>query len=600
MIQSKKNGVFKGSEPELDAKAMRLTLEIERAAHDTTADEKAYGDQGRKLAANLKTNQDLCDRLLLQKLTPSSFAIMTVDEMASKELKKQISEMKARADKQSILISDDGPRIRRTHKGEEVIEDGSSAPVDDMPSVRRRSMMDPNGNMGGRSRENSVGDGGNELPQDIDDYRSQDDIRGQATTDAPLSLNTSGSPPPVSKQSNQTGNFDINKIYSSVQSPTTVQHTRKPSINIPTKEGNTEDPDIDRMLDDGNESPPYSPAEFDPDPSIVWRGHMHMNTVASFPAVGRHVAGADLGSIDPKVSFSELIPPKLSVAGRIEEDKANEYLCSLRYSGPSDIVIVALTPSGEAAQEDFNKLYDYFSSRKKYGVVGNKSFANVRDTYLVPIAAGSGEVPEFMLNLENNNVPQERTQPMILVTLVVRSERSHGTPTQATPQQQQMGVPQRQMSMSGPSGPAMSPINQQGAFASPAPPPSHHTQSQMPQYQNQNSPAHPQSGHNPSQQPNFLSPEQQAARAQQLEAQRKGEIMAHQIMGDLIRAPTVSFLLPQAHMMQANEWTIIRDILAADDQARDDLPYLSKLLEQRGTSDRNSKNQPPAQPAQSR
>jgi hypothetical protein len=556
MKNAQKSGKFEGSESELDQKATRLALEIESATFNTHQG-ATYGVQARKLAANLKSNQELCDRLLNKSLRPTALAIMSDEELASKEFQRQTAEMKARADKQSIMIQEDGPRIRRTHKGEEVIEQSNDVPSDDSPARRRRNMSDPNAGMGDRSRENSIGDG-NELPMELDEYRSQDDIRGNATFGSSLSIDTR-QPQPPRKGSTQTGDFDFNKVMSSVQSPTAPQHIRKPSGQLPQRQGPGVDPEIDRLLEDGNESPPYSPAEYDEDPSIVWRGEMNMNSVATFPAVARHIGGADLSNIhgSTQIPWSDLIPSKLQVAGRIDQDKASEYLCSLRYSAPTDIVVVALTPTGEKATQEFEKLFEYFHSKNRYGVVGNKGAANVRDTYLVPVSAGTGNIPEFMMNLENNKLPTDRPERVLLVTLVIRSQPSELPPQiDGNRSPSVVGHPQRQMSIGG-NGPAMSPIAPQGAFGTPLT---------------------PQPLHQP---PNPQAMDADVKRRQHLELQQNGERLARGILGELINAPTVSFLIPQAYQMQAHEWNVIRDIFMQDPKSQNDLQHLSDLLKAR-------------------
>jgi hypothetical protein len=561
MKNAQKSGIYKASTPELEQKALRLALEIERATHDTSITAAAYVAQARKVAANLKINQDLCDRLLAKTLTPSAIAIMSDDEMASKELQRTTAEMKARADKQSIMLTDDGPRVRRTHKGDEVIEeDNTVVPSDETPVQRRRSMLDPNQGMGARSREGSVGDG-NELPQDIDDYRSQDDIRGNAVP-VPLSVETKPIP---QRKASQPGDFDINKVFSSVKSPTVAHHARKPSNPLPPRPGPGVDADIDRMLEDGPDSPPYSPKDFEEDPTIVWRGSLVMTSVADLNVVGRHIGGADLSQLGPnRVPWADLVPERLTVAGRIDHEKATEYLCSLRYSPATDVVVMALEAKGENGDSEFKKIFDYFNDKNRYGVVGNKSLANVRDTYLVPVPPGTGGIPEFLLNFPNNKVPEERQNPMILVTLVIRSEIVPLTaPVQTLDGAGNPALvnhPQRQISMGG-AGPQMSPINPQGSFASPTPSQSQPTPDQLAETQ----------------------------RRQRLDAQTRGEAVAHQVLGPLISAPTVSFLMPQAWQMQPNEWNIIKEIFEHNPKTQEDLQLLSKLLEERTATNANPK-----------
>jgi hypothetical protein len=101
--------------------------------------------------------------------------------------------LKAKADKQAILLNEDGPRIRRTHKGDEIIEGDDQTMANDstMPMTvsRRRSMLDPNADMAVRSRENSPGV---ELPDmgDYQSHRSHDDIRSHVIPKQPLSIET--------------------------------------------------------------------------------------------------------------------------------------------------------------------------------------------------------------------------------------------------------------------------------------------------------------------------------------------------------------------------------------------------------------------------
>lgn len=559
---AQKNGNFPNSDADAEARALNLALRIERATHDVSISKTAYTIQARRMAANLKSNQELCDKLLARTLTPNALATMTDDEMASEELQRQTAEMKARADKQAIMLTEeDGPRIRRTHKGEEIIEaDDYEASNEEMPASRRRSMLDPNHGMGARSREMTPGEGeASELPMDIDDYPSQDNIRGSARSPPQLAVNTS---PPGQRKVSVVDNFDINSVYSKVQSPTVTQHARRPSMPAPPPQNLVQDADIDRLLDDGPEahSPPYEPPEYEEDPSVIWRGSMFMTSIAEFPAVARHIAGADLSSVG--TPWSDLMDDRLSVAGRIDPGKATEYLCSLRYSPKTDVTVVALTPSGgEPAAQEFKQLFDYFHTKNRYGVVGSKTLANVRDTYLIPVPAGSDSGPEFLSNLDNNKLPTERAEPMMIIAIVVREREGQTTEHlqrdgNASPSAP-LSHPQRQMSLGGHgNGPTMSPLAPQGPFST-------------------QSPTNPPPG------PPGQSPSEHE-RQQRQAAQLRGETIARGILGEYITAPTAIFLLAQAYRMEPSEWAIIREVFEEQELAQRDLKFLGNLLETRG------------------
>ncbi|KAL1839290.1 hypothetical protein VTK73DRAFT_4075 [Phialemonium thermophilum] len=386
-------------------------------------------------------------------------------------------------------------------------------------------------------------------------------------------------------------------VFSSVKSPTGGSSTgvqRRssvlPAAAAAAAAGPGVDPEVDRMLqddDDETNSPPYSPTE-ETDPDVVWRGELAMNGVASFPATAKHVGGAKL--VDTVgLPWTTLIPRRLTVAGRIEVQRAVEYICGLRYSQATDIVVVSLQPAGEAARPHFLRIYDYFLSKNRYGVTGEKGVANVRDTYLVPVPPGGpGNQPEFMLNLADNFLPETRAEPMLLAVFVYRNT----TPDSAQQQQQQhqgLGIAGQGSSSSSQSplvaqssptpaygnhhhpaqrtpsvsAPAFSPTSPQGSFSqhpSPRPPSQTTTPIQPPP------PQPPQAPHDP-------------RLAGQDAAQRQGEQVAREILGPLFHSPTVTFLLPHAYQMSRREWELIKRVYEREPRTRDDLVVLNAIIE---------------------
>jgi len=506
-------------------KSERLSLQIEEAISQTHADKTAYQKQARTISSNLKTNPELVQNLLSRRLTPSALAVMTGDDLASSEQKREAAEMKARADKQAILINDDGPRMRRTHKGDELIENDAYIDTDTtISNVRRRSTYDQEA--AARSRDNSPGNEV-ELP---------DGVGMQAPR--PPKINTKQEP---TRKASET-NFDISKVLSTVQSPTIPQGVRRASSNVMPRQGAGVDADVDRMLQDENDSPPYSPAEYPTDPDVVWKGTVVMDSVSKYSAVAKHVAGADLSKTMP---WNDLLPKELKIAGRISVDHANEYLCSLRYSPQTDVVVVEISPFGEATAQDVKNLYDYFTSKSRYGVLTSKGLGNVRDTYLIPLEPSPAPLPDFITNLEGHRIPENRPEPSILVALVIRNDyiapQQPGQDVPLDQQAPQLVTPhQRQMSVVNP-GPAMSPLNAQGAFAAPT-----------------------------------------QAQAQEVPmTQQQGEAVGIAILGDRAADPTIGFLMPQAANMRVIEWHIIKEILDTDKKARVDLQHLSMSIETR-------------------
>ncbi|KAI1757995.1 hypothetical protein F4782DRAFT_475967 [Xylaria castorea] len=570
----------------------RLAIEIERAFQDTHPNTSQNAAQLRTLVFSLKNNVELAARVLNRALPPPSFVVMTGEELATKELQRENAEMKARADKQSILITEDGPRVRRTHKGEEVVEaEGFSMAIDEAPSQLRQQGIKEAAEAAGTSASGSPSTGVGTETVSGDGEKPAPPRRSSS---GPLRINTQPS------QSPKPADFDLGKVFSSVRSPS-APHQRRASTQVRSA-GPGDDPDVDRLLeDDGNESPPYSPTE-DIDPEVIWRGPLTMTNVADIPTIAKFVGGADLSKVRD-IPWKDVIPPLLSVCGRIPEEKAVPYLCGLRYNNQIDLVITSLSPARSNNEDDrkqFLSVIEYFRSKKRYGVVGERKLGNVRDTYLVPVPEGNGPIPEPMQNIGDHLIPQVRTEPMLLMVFVVRDEKQTPLPAEqarSDVQQSQTSTPSHATPVPPPRhpslpGPTWSPATPQSSFSipppqysqTPIPPPKIPGQPMppMPVQPRPTPPAVPMQSNIPppalNQDPNLNS-----MRA----AQAEGEMKARQVLGPLFSSSTVTFLLPHAARMKEGEWNAVRRCLERDPRARDDLQLLSKLLTEEGNARKN-------------
>lgn len=548
----------------VDAMAENSALQIERAvfdSHPAAKGQKEYNQQIKSLGFNLKNNPELVSGLIKGTHTPPALAVATSDELASSELQQKTAEMKAKAEKASILLTEDtGPRIRRTHKGEEIVEDDTliSSEIPSQP--------------GGGARQNKDKDQGRAIKHESG--HDQVDLSAQSPTGE-------GSP--------TQSNFDVKGFFSKVRSPSSSQPRRPSALqNLNTS---VDDPDVDRMLQEENDSPPYSPTEDSQDPDVVWRGGLNMSTIAQLQATAKHVAGCDYAKFGP---WSDLIPRSLNVAGRIAQQTATEYLCGLRYSSMTEVVVVALEPATPDQRPQFNALIDYFVSKGRYGVVGDKMMCNVRDTYLIPVPPGEEGYPEFILNLMKNDVPMERTENMLLAVFVWRQTASEvpisngqaGSPTPLN-----TNAPRSNST----SGPGFSPATPQTPFSGPPPV----TQTPVPVPQNPfNRPSQPpapqpsaQAQAPPTAQNNVqavfqLAPQQppslqeQKGQGQGQGKESESEKLAREVLGpELITAAAVQFFLPDSFNLSRREWQVMGEVMKREPRARDDLSLLSSLLD---------------------
>ena len=587
--QAQKQGTFQlpKGQPAEDF-GLKLGLAVEYAMYlnlwgNTGQASPEYRSKLLTILHNVKANSALRDRLLNGTLPPNEFSKMSSGDMASKELQEKTAEMKKEAEKQHMLIQEEGPRIRRTHKGEELVGDesgplsGLDSVYTNVPSRRRESEVDPAApkqtSPAPMSPDNHSAV---ELPQDVSGL-------GPANSPPrPLTVDTQA-PPRLQPDRKSSSTFNIQNVWSSVDSPDAEkqrarqQSQRQASGNVPGPVPTSSiqnDADIDHLLKDEEpeDEEPYSPIDYAADEGTVWRGKLAMPGLAEFSGQATFVAGAKRPDLYP---WSQLIPSVLSIEGRISTEKASEYLCSLRFSNTTDVTVIAVTSNEDPeAQTGFNKLFNYFTERKRYGVVHKSPLSVIRDIYVVPLDAGSSPKPEFIELLEHCTIEETRPERILLLTYVLKLKQDATPSAQATPRQPDSGIAASPISSQAPSHyrtPAppmaqpnshMSPVAPYNAHGSPsqhqggfAPPPPH-------QHQQQYHPPYNNSGH---------APPAPAGPLQGIDA-------ARQVLGETANAPAIVELLTQAPTTGLVEFEHIKGCFDSVPASRNDFHMLMGLL----------------------
>jgi hypothetical protein len=349
------------------------------------------------------------------------------------------------------------------------------------------------------------------------------------------------------------------------------------------------------MLADDDDDDNYAPAEPAGPDSIVWRGKLVQSSGDSEPTVNaRFVAGRDVSLTVP---WKQMLPDKLNIDGRLQIQKAEEYLCGLQWSSSSDVSVLALTPHDDAAA--FAQTFEYFASRQRYAVVNKDKPSLVKDLYIIPIEPG-GKIPDHIEMLEHCTIKRPVEERVLLATFVVAraandtppaTQPPHVSDPQATPSQPPQPtnghhLPQHmrnstvgpQGSPLPPSGPHFSPAHNQpgspfppNSYNAPPPPqmPTANTPPNYPQHQ------HPQQ-HYP---PPHMQPH--AAPYQASTPQQPGPIMnplAAQILGDLQFCPSAQQVLLADPQISEDKLQNLRKILVEDEGARTDISVLAAKL----------------------
>lgn len=561
VASAQKQGVYSLPPEKTDEVVARfLGLSIEHAMYSVICGgsgepNETYRNQLRTITHNVKNNSSLRDRLLNGSLAPAALATMTSQDMASEEQQQKDAEIKRAAEKQHIIMQEQGPRIRRTHKGEEIIDGdgqaGTSESIFSSTAVRRPTLD-----------ESSIPESptGVKVPQPAEPIAKPSVETHAAANGDAMRSNSPGFP-------TQDGLF-----------PEVPAHLHQP---IPVGGKVQADEEIDNLLkDEVVESPPYSPKDLQAGGDI-WFGKLGMSAIAEFRSTGRHIAGADLSG---KIPWSQLAPSSLVVDGRIDIELASKYLCGLQFSNSTNVTVMAIAaPHQPSERAGFDKLFDYFTERKRYGVVGKHPLAAVKDVYVIPVDAGASPKPEFIQLLANNALEDPTPDRVLLMAFVVKIKDS--TPSeQATPyhngqavppvvasplgttpftqnlQQQQFASPtpaSRQGSQMTSSGPAGSPpLNGNGHPAPQLPP--QQGQAQIPQPQQMPVPAG-----SPPQQPPLVGP-----------------AAAAHVLGPHANAPAIQELLHRAPSAEIAQLNLVREIIARNPAAANDYPLLMSSIEQ--------------------
>ncbi|KAI4950042.1 hypothetical protein J4E91_004698 [Alternaria rosae] len=384
--------------------ATKYTLEMSHAAFnlygEPTGSSSPYFTKIRTIMFNIKKNTVLVDRLLSGSLKADDLVSMEAEEMASEDKQREYAAMREAAEKQMILTEEAGPRLRKTHKGEEIVgEDNFENDHDDFkqPTLREResitedtAMQSPSGT---RPPESPAG--ASRRPTEIDTAQSEHARRASA-------------------------NFDINSVFDKVRSPQHDQQAflqrRQSSMHMQDKPpAAVDDADVDRLLKDEDNDVEMS--GYSSDPTVCWQGSINMQSMEPFDAVARFVAGGDFGQIVP---WEKLLTNTVAIQGRIESAKGNDYIQNIGHTESHEVSILAVSPVTTDGRTIMDHLYEYFHSRGRWGVVPVEDNDILRDLYVIPIEEGGSNLPPFIDMLEYCTIETPRKEHMLILAMVAK------------------------------------------------------------------------------------------------------------------------------------------------------------------------------------
>ncbi|KAF1925935.1 uncharacterized protein M421DRAFT_423220 [Didymella exigua CBS 183.55] len=378
----------------------RYVLQICQAAvehhGEPSGPNSPFAERLRTILFNIKKNTFLIDRLLSGSLKADELATMATEEMASEEKQREYAAMREAAEKQLILTEETAPRMRKTHKGDEIVDDENANDNTEFraPQLREREIEDEEQGI----RPNSPGR----------------DRPAQTPIDAtqPLCVDIASAQRPST-------NFDINSVFDKVRSPQSNQHAfipRRQSSIQEKPQQSVDDADVDRLLKDEDNDVEMS--GYSTDPTVCWQGSISMQSMEPFDAVARFVAGGDFGQVVP---WEKLLTKQVSIQGRIDHAKGDDYIRGIARSQSHEVAVLAISPVTSEGRTVFDHLYEYFHSRQRWGVVPiDPTHEILRDLYLIPVEAGGSNLSPFIDMLEHCTIETPRKEHMLLLTLIAK------------------------------------------------------------------------------------------------------------------------------------------------------------------------------------
>ncbi|ODQ80444.1 hypothetical protein BABINDRAFT_13290 [Babjeviella inositovora NRRL Y-12698] len=359
-----------------DAIAMALGIEQEVFKKaDSFDQDESYTHKSRSLFANLKNPKlRLLQKVFDGELSVEKLVSLKPDEMRSEEMAEYAEKIKQEAIAQSVLKSDEPTtRTKRTHKGEEIIEEDTDTSSFD-PQYRKES-------------ESPVEHERTLTPEVV-----QIHYQPTSNDDFVPEPHHSDTPDDFIDQSDMLHLDGLESI---------LEEGQPDSLDLITKDVNAKKTSkrvhfaLDEESDDDYD--PFSTVQLTSSLAAFWKGGL------SFPGIAHaDCLSALLGStvFMPLASVLNvagylLLASHYEIEGRLDADKAESYLQKILST--RDLFLAELSPN-LASQLDYDQLWEYFHSRQKYGVI-NARQPWIKDSYIVPLNPGDA-APVWLLTIK--------------------------------------------------------------------------------------------------------------------------------------------------------------------------------------------------------
>ncbi|WEJ94574.1 Transcription factor bye1 [Yamadazyma tenuis] len=368
--------------------ALKWSMSIEAAIFNVFPQkDRHYTDKSRGIMTLLK-KPNVLQRLKEKTLTFEKLVASSPEEIDD-DLKKYAEKVRQESIRRSVLTSHEGQRIRRTHKGDEIVEDFSDTHRQEDNDVSIVSKSVDHRRFEDAEAENAGDDGAaakeeTQVGAKVYSYSTaglddDDDAYGGSDNESVESVGQGVGSPDLDEDA------ELDKI---LQEPKPKADPPPPRVEVkPMKSA----------LKKSSQLPPTLSTN-------IWEGRITFPDFTTFTAKAQYISSSNYHiprtPLDVKfhnncinVSKEIFAKPFYDIEGRLDRVRADPYLKEVVTS--RDIYLFKLTPVDEF--DDYDKLFNYLLSRAKVGVLSGKPhFA--KDAYV--IALDNNNVPPYLSNFE--------------------------------------------------------------------------------------------------------------------------------------------------------------------------------------------------------
>ncbi len=411
------------TETQTEQLSTKFALDIESALFTELADKwnkkdvgSRYRDMFRTISFNLRDpkNPEFRSRIIKNELISTELVNLSSEEMLNPELKQMAKSVRAESINQSVLKVEEGnrQRIRRTHKGEEIVEDENDDQTSALDSLLT-STVDMN-----RDPLTESTLSGNTSSDDSSEYSDHDTTKSPSIIKDQLPIESNhyappdiGYSPPGSPKLDGNGHHSIlddNDLEKIIQDTTTTTEPRDVKVHVQHRH-------------------------------TLWTGRVSMPNITTIDAKTVFLGSTE--KLGKDADFSVLFngSSHLNIEGRLSDSRAIPYLQAVSNSKTIVALELQLIPEHPTTEQEvqFNDLFNYFNSLSKYGVFTNTNPQLIKDFYIISLST-SEKLPSYLNSLHFKQDMKNRKNNMLILIFVINSNslkrrRQSSQPINVTP-----------------------------------------------------------------------------------------------------------------------------------------------------------------------